>query len=105
MSPRRRKDGGPCALVSMLTGPIDEVAEPDGVLDLRRRRPRFDREGRRLARVHSVFRPGNPAVGGSTGKVLPMLRLSGKWLRESGFPVGRRFSVEVENGELVIRVL
>jgi len=34
-----------------------------------------------------------------------MIRLSGKWLRESGFPVGTRYSVEVENGELVIRAL
>jgi hypothetical protein len=29
----------------------------------------------------------------------------GQWLLESGFPVGKRYSVEVEDGELVIRAL
>lgn len=95
------------ALISMLAGPADGIAERvDGVLDLRKRRPRFDREGRRLARIHSVFRPGRETGGGrERGKVLPMIRLSGRWLRESGFPVGQRYSVEVEDGELVIRAL
>jgi hypothetical protein len=82
---------------------IDEVAEaPVEPLVLRPRPRRFDAEGRRLARVHSVFRPGK---GSNQGRVLPMVRLSGKWLLESGFPVGKRYSIEVEDGELVIRAL
>jgi len=104
MSPRRKtKPRGPCALISALTGPVGEVAErADGALALRKRRPRFDREGRRLARIHPLYRPGQ---GAEPGKVLPMIRLSGKWLQESGFPIGQRYSVEVEDGELVIRAL
>jgi len=105
MSRRRRtKDRGPCALVSALRGPVDELGEPVAAALRRARveRPRFDPAGRRLARIHSTYRPRR---GAEPGKVLPMVRLSGKWLREAGFPVGRRFSVEVEDGELVIRAL
>ena len=108
---RRKRKGrerpNPCALASAFLGQIDEIAEQTaGVLDLRRRRPRFDREGRRLARVHSIFRPGRETGGGrEPGKALPMVRLSGRWLQESGFPVGKRYSIEVEDGELVIRAL
>jgi hypothetical protein len=82
---------------------IDEVADaPVERLVLRPRPRRFDEEGRRLARVHSVFRPG---TGANRGKVMPMVRLSGQWLLASGFPVGKRYSVQVEDGELVIRAL
>jgi len=96
---KRRKDRGPCALVSALTGPSDEVAEQMArELALRPRRPRFDGQGRRLARIHSLFR----AEG---RKMLPMIRLSGRWLEATGFPIGTRFSVEVDEEELLIRAL
>lgn len=73
MSPRRKtKPRGPCALVSALTGPVGEVAErADGALALRKRRPRFDPEGRRLARIHPLYRPGQ---GAERGKVGPLIR-------------------------------
>jgi len=104
MSGRRKsKVRRPCPLAATLLGQFDEVAEQAAVpLDLRPRRPRFDRQGRRLARIHTLYRPRQGTV---PGEVLPMIRLSGKWLQESGFPVGTRYSVEVENGELVIRAL
>jgi len=101
----RRKVDAPyaCPLAAAMRRQIDEVAEaPVDVLELRPRARRFDGSGRRLARVHSVFRPGR---GPGQGKVLPMLRLSGNWLRETGFPIGKRYSVEVEDGALVIRAL
>ena len=95
-----------CPLAAGMRRQIDEGAEaPVEPLVLRPRPRRFDAEGRRLARIHSVYRPGRPGGGANRGKVLPMLRLSGKWLRETGFSVGKRYSIEVEDGELVIRAL
>ena len=50
MSRRRRtKDRGPCALISALRGPVNELGEPVAAA-LRRprvKRPRFDPAGRR----------------------------------------------------------
>jgi hypothetical protein len=37
--------------------------------------------------------------------VLPLIRLSGNWLQETGFPIGQRYAVEVRDGELVIRAV
>jgi len=104
-APARRSGDAPypCPLADAMRRQIDEVAEaPVELLELRPRARRFDGSGRRLARVHSVFRPGR---GSGQGKVLPMLRLSGRWLQETGFPIGKRYSVEVEDGALVIRAL
>ena len=42
-------------------------------------------------------------MGAKKGLVLPMFRLAGIWLQETGFPIGQRYSVEVRDGELVIR--
>jgi hypothetical protein len=88
-----------CPLAAAMRRQIDEVAEaPVEPLVFRPRSRRVDSEGRRLARIHSVFRP-------KQGKVLPMMRLSGQWLEQTGFPIGQRFSVDVEDGALVIRAL
>ncbi|MFW6012530.1 MAG: SymE family type I addiction module toxin [bacterium] len=34
-----------------------------------------------------------------------MLRLSGRWLEEAGFPRGRPIAVQVQEGRLVIEAL
>ncbi len=53
-------------------------------------------DNRRTAKVHYLYR----------GEVArPCLRLSGKWLSQLGFEVGRRFVVETSPGELRIRTL
>lgn len=53
--------------------------------------------GRKTAKVHSLFYRGR--------EERPLLRLSGKWLANLGFDVGRRFVIETSPGELQIRVL
>lgn len=53
--------------------------------------------GRKTAKVHSLFYRGR--------EERPFLRLSGKWLANLGFDVGRRFVVEATPGELRIRAL
>jgi Toxin SymE, type I toxin-antitoxin system len=59
--------------------------------------PRPADQGRqRMAKVHYLYR-------GSEAR--PFLRLSGKWLGQLGFEVGRRFVVEATPGELRIRAL
>jgi len=98
---RKTKDRHRCPLAAALLGQCDEVAE-QAARALRPKRPRFDPEGRRLARIHTMFRPG---TGAQNGKVLPLIRLSGNWLQETGFPIGQRYSVEVHDGELVIRAV
>ena len=103
MSARRKsKDRHHCPLAAALLGQCDEVAEQMAARALRPTRQRFDPEGRRLARIHTLYRAGR---GADSGKVMPLIRLSGNWLQESGFPIGTRYSVEVEDGELVIRAL
>ena len=99
---RKRKDRHHCPLAAALLGQYDEVAEQAAARALRPKRPRFDREGRRLARIHTLYRARR---GADSGKVLPLIRLSGNWLQESGFPIGQRYSVEVRDGELVIRAV
>ena len=99
---RKRKDRHHCPLAAALLGQIDEVAEQAAARTARPKRPRFDPEGRRLARIHTLYRAGR---GADSGKVLPLIRLSGNWLQETGFPIGQRYSVEVRDGELVIRAV
>jgi len=99
---RKRRDRHHCPLAAALLGQIDEVAEQAAARAARPKRPRFDPEGRRLARIHTLYRAGR---GADSGKVLPLIRLSGNWLQETGFPIGQRYSVEVRDGELVIRAV
>jgi hypothetical protein len=68
---RKRKDRHHCPLAAALLGQIDEVAEQAAARAARPRRPRFDPEGRRLARIHTLYRAGR---GADSGKVLPLVR-------------------------------
>ena len=101
---RKRKDRHHYPLAAALLGQCDEIAEAEqaAARAARPKRPRFDPEGRRLARIHTLYRAGR---GADSGKVLPLIRLSGSWLQETGFPIGQRYSVEVRDGELVIRAV
>jgi len=56
---------------SALLGQIDEVAEQAAARAAPPKRPRFDPEGRRLARIHTLYRAGR---GADSGKVLPLIR-------------------------------
>jgi hypothetical protein len=42
------------------------------------------------------------AVG--TAKSLPGIRFGGAWLREAGFEAGKRVSLTVQDGQIVIKV-
>ena len=68
---RKRKDRHHCPLAAALLGQIDEVAEQAAARALRPKRPRFDPEGRLLARIHTLYRAGR---GADSGKVLPLIR-------------------------------
>jgi len=66
----------------------ERVSKPRG--------PRIDERGRRLARIHWRIRGGERR---------PLLRLTGKWLREAGFDLGQRLAIEAAAGRLVIRAV
>jgi Toxin SymE, type I toxin-antitoxin system len=44
-------------------------------------------------------------VWGTEVVVVPWVRLSGRWLAEAGFAVGRRFEIAVEPGRLRLQVV
>jgi hypothetical protein len=70
---RKRKDRHHCPLAAALLGQYDEIAEAEqaAVRAARPKRPRFDPDGRRLARIHTLYRAGR---GADSGKVLPLIR-------------------------------
>jgi hypothetical protein len=59
-----------------------------------RRRPRFNEQGHRLATIHELQK---------AYQQVPMLRLTGKWLDQTGFPIGQPIAIEVRRGKLIIR--
>ncbi len=64
-----------------------------------KRGPRIDEAGRRLAHIHTLFRAPS---GCKYLDRRPLLRLSGTWLHEAGFPAGQPIAVRIEPGRLVI---
>ena len=68
---RKRKDRHHYPLAAALLGQYDEIAEQAAARAARPKRPRFDPEGRRLARIHTLYRAGR---GAGSGKVLPLIR-------------------------------
>lgn len=62
----------------------------------RRRRRDARRRGRRLVTVSYVTR-GSRRV--------PLLRLSGHWLRDAGFDLGQELEVEVDRGRLTLEAI
>jgi Toxin SymE, type I toxin-antitoxin system len=63
---------------------------------LSRRHPLTDDQGRRRAKIHTLFR---------RTAFVPMLRLSGNWLAAPGFPRDQELIIETRPKELVIRAL
>jgi len=62
----------------------------------------FDEFGRRRAHIHTLYRAPS---GCQYLQPRPLLRLSGKWLEEAGFPIGQPIAVRVEPGRLVIEAV
>ena len=79
---------------------LSEIAEAVDAEDRRQRRCHLAhlarRRTNRLGTISALHRDGDPR---------PHLRLSGKWLREAGFGVGRHFEVEVGEGWLSIELV
>lgn len=40
---------------------------------------------------------------GTYGRVTPVIRLQGKWVKDAGFDIGDVIKVEVGNSEIIIR--
>lgn len=52
---------------------------------------------------HRASRPWHEDRSWTVPQPVPFVRLSGRWLRELGFLVGKRIEVEAEPGRLVLR--
>ncbi len=88
---------GPLARPVADTPAIRDAVQADTRRQRRRRRRReARRRGRRFATVHRVTRGA---------RQLPLLRLSGQWLREAGFERGQEYEVEVGEGRLTLVAL
>jgi toxic protein SymE len=62
------------------------------------------RQRRRQARQRGV-RLGTVCGRWRNGRRRPDLRMTGRWLEEAGFRLGREYEVEVEAGKLTIQAL
>jgi hypothetical protein len=79
---------------------VADVAEAIDAEERRRRRRRRYREARRRGRRFATV---SHCTRGS--RRLPLVRLTGQWLREARFDVGQEYEVEVEAGRLVLEAL
>jgi hypothetical protein len=77
--------------------PYSEVAEA-----VERERTRRRREALRHEAKRNGHRFGTVSYRWNGKKQLPHLRLSGQWLHDAGFAVGRELEIEVAEGRLVI---
>ena len=75
---------------------ITDAAEAIEAESKRRRRCEARRRGRRLATISHCTRGSQR---------LPLLRLSGNWLREAGFDLGQEYEVEVGEGRLTLEAM
>jgi hypothetical protein len=72
---------------------VSEILEATERETLRRRRAEAMANGRRLGTI-SYRMMGE--------KQRPLLRLSGSWLNEAGFPLGQHFEITVHDRQLII---
>jgi hypothetical protein len=86
-------DGEPLARPAARVAEIGDAIETE---NRRQRRRDARRRGRRLATVTHCTR-GSDRV--------PLLRLSGKWLRDAGFDVGQEYEIEVGEGRLILEAV
>lgn len=98
-------------LPALTRGPRSRRAErylrehfPDEAKEAQRKpkRPRR-RDGVREYRMTSRARPLHRYYG-SPEEYVPYLRMSGRWLTQSGFPIDARVFVKVEPGRLILTV-
>jgi len=94
---REHKPGAPLAEPVARTADLEEAI--DAETERRRRRHRY-REARDRGR-----RLGTVSRRHLRGERLPLIRLSGKWLRAAGFDLGQEFEVEIAEGRLVLEVV
>ena len=80
--------------------PAVEVVESEAREAKRRRRKLLRRRARRRGR-----RLGTISYRWRGDEYRPLLRLSGKWLARTGFPIGQEFEVVVEEGRLVLEAV
>jgi hypothetical protein len=79
---------------------VADVAEAIDAEERLRRRRRHYREARRRDRRFATV---SHCTRGS--RRLPLVRLTGQWLREAGFDVGQEYEVEVGEGRLILEAL
>ena len=72
---------------------VDEIAEAVAAEQTRRRRAEAKSNGRRLGTISYRWK---------NDKRFPLLRLSGDWLDEAGFALGRQFEITVNDRQLII---
>ena len=90
-----RGNGKPAFTEARCTPAVTEALDSDAWLERKRRRRKEARErGLRLGTVCARWRDG---------RRLPDLRMTGRWLEDAGFDLGREYEVEVEAGKLTIQ--
>jgi len=94
---REHEPGAPLAEPVARTADVEEAIDAEA--ERRRRRHRY-REARDRGR-----RLGTVSRRHLRGERLPLIRLSGKWLRAAGFDLGQEFEVKIAEGRLVLEVL
>jgi len=85
---------------SPLAEPVARTADVEEAIEAETKRRHRVREARRRSRRFGTISHRN-----LRGECLPLLRLSGKWLRDAGFDLGQEFEVEVRHGRLVLERL
>lgn len=73
-----------------------DVADAVAAESKRRRRRDARRRGRRLVTVSYLTR---------VSRQVPLLRLSGHWLRDAGFDLGQELEVDVGTGRLTLEAV
>jgi hypothetical protein len=89
----------PPARFAFATGRAEETEAAEREARRRRRKARAARARRRGKRFGTV------SYRWREGEYVPLLRLSGKWLRRAGFDQQQEFEITVRPGRLVIDTL
>ena len=91
-----RCNGKPAYSKARCTSEVAEALEADAWREGKRQRRKEARQpGVRLGTVTSQWRDG---------RRFPEVRMTGRWLEEAGFELGREYEIGVEAGRLTIQV-
>ena len=92
-----RSNGKPAYSKARCTSEVAEALDTDARREGKRQRRKQARQrGVRLGTVCSRWRDG---------RRLPEVRLTGRWLEEAGFDLGREYEVDVADGKLTIQAV